>query len=72
MAKKSKKNKKNKKSEIAIDNDDIFMILAESEYQLMMMHAKLMIIEEYLGYDSEMIGEIAVNKYNKSVMGDEE
>ncbi len=72
MAKKNKKSKKNKKIEITIDNDDMFMILAESEYQLMMMHAKLMIIEEHLGYDSEFIGEIAENKFIESVMGDDE
>lgn len=53
MAKKNKKSKgkKNRKDRITADIDDLFIILAESEYQLMMMHAKLVIIEEHLGFD---------------------
>ena len=53
MAKKNKKSRKNKIGRT--DIDDLFLILAESEYQLMMMHAKLVIIEEHLGFDSEDI-----------------
>lgn len=50
-----KKNKKSRKNIGRTDIDDLFIILAESEYQLMMMHAKLVIIEEHLGFDSEDI-----------------